>query len=97
MASPDRWLRKPQARGGWRCSLCNINYPNDRDKFRVCLACGDQCNYMSNVTPNEDWLDQVAELVKRWEGGEHNTIPTDWLVPPPKAEGEGEAGGQGGS
>jgi len=28
----------------------------------------------------------------RWEGGDHNTVPTDWLIPPPKAtEGEGEA------
>lgn len=98
MASPDRWIRRPQVRGAWRCSLCNINYPNDRDRFKVCPACGDECSYMPSATPHEDWLDQVVENVLRWEGGDHNTIPTDWLIPPPKAEeDEGETGTQGSS
>lgn len=53
---------------------------------------------MSNATPHEDWLDQVVENVLRWEGGDHNTVPTDWLIPPPKAEeDEGETGTQGSS
>lgn len=92
MASPDRW-RGSQIRGGWRCSLCNITYPNNRDKHTFCLACGDRCDYMSNATPDDDWVDKVAELVQRWEGGEHDTFPTDWLIPPTKeTEGEGEAG-----
>lgn len=73
--SPDR---RPQIRGGWRCSLCNINFPNDRERFKICPACGDECHYMSNVTTDEDWLDQVAENIMRWEGGDHNTVPTEW-------------------
>lgn len=99
MATPDRWgPRAPQVRGGWRCSLCNINFPNDRDKFKQCPACGDECHYMSNVTPDEDWLEQVAQNISRWEGGDHDTFPIEWLIPEtPEAEDEGETGTQGGS
>lgn len=95
MASPDRW-RQPQIRGGYRCGLCNITYPNDREKFLHCIACGDRTSYMSGAKPDDDWVDKAAELVQRWEGGDHDTFPTDWLIPPPKkTEGEGETGTQG--
>lgn len=33
---------------------------------------------MSNVTTDEDWLDQVTENIMRWEGGDHNTVPVEW-------------------
>lgn len=65
-------------RGGWRCSLCGITYPNDRDKFKNCIACGEPCSYISSDPPDEDWLEMATYLIMRWEGGDHNTIPTEW-------------------
>lgn len=70
--------------------MCSIMYPNDRDKFKVCLACGDQCNYVSSDPPDEDWLDKVTDLIMHWEGGAHDSFPAEWQIPPSKA-GEGEA------
>lgn len=62
----------------------------------MCLACGDRCDYMSNAEVDNDWLDKVQELVMRWEGGDHNTVPTQWEAEPPKDE-AGEPGPQEGS
>lgn len=59
----------------------------------MCLACHDQTEYISGAQADADWVDRVAELVEKWEGGDHDTFPTDWLLPPSKeTESEGEAG-----
>lgn len=67
--------RLGQPKGGWRCSLCNITYPNNRDKHTYCLACNDRCDYMSNAEVDVDWVEKAAELVERWEGGNHDKPP----------------------
>lgn len=86
---PDRWK---QVKGGWRCGLCSITYPNDRDRFMRCPACHEACVYMSNVMVDADWADQITDNVLRWEGGADDKVPIEWLLPPEKKEeGEGEA------
>ena len=87
------FFRGIQQRGGWRCSLCSITYPNDRDRFKVCLACRDECSYMSNAEVDEDWLDKVFDLVMRWEGGDHGTVPTEWAQEtPPEGKSDSQEG-----
>jgi hypothetical protein len=96
VANEPFFTDRRQVRGGWRCSLCSITYPNDRTKFKVCLACNDQCDYMSNGVVDEDWLDKVHDLIMHWEGGAHDSFPAEWQIPPQTPD-EREAGAEGGT
>jgi len=48
---------------------------------------------MSNAEVDEDWLDKVFDLVMRWEGGDHGTVPTEWAQEtPPEGESDSQEG-----
>jgi hypothetical protein len=46
---------------------------------------------MSNAEVDEDWLDKVVELVMRWEGGDHGTVPREWEAETPPEKGESDS------
>lgn len=54
--------RKRPKPGTWRCSNCNLNYP-DTTELSHCVVCDTELNHFNNDFPHADLIDRIKMAV----------------------------------
>ena len=57
--------------GCWRCSMCNLNYPDNTD-YRACVVCDEELNHFSDVYADTDLIENIRKAVYRHPGRVEN-------------------------
>lgn len=56
--------KKKKEEACWRCSTCNLNYPDDTE-IENCVVCDSKLNHFTGVAAHEDLIDRIKAAVWR--------------------------------